>query len=532
MSSETADPTFSPTRTSTALAAMVAVLTTGALVWRFSLVLAPAAAGVAGAVCLAAGVALVGSDRWETPGVVLASVLSVAAGAGVLVGTLGTVLALVGAFFPAESVGAIPVRSIHIVARVGVVWGCLLVALGVTLGVRNVADGESLPTYFGLAIRTGLVPLAVGSVLVAGTLLTQSPLDPVAPAATLLGALLSPAGLRTHLGSLLLLVAAATLALRRAVAALPVAEFLADRGSARTEMAHVERFLSRLDLLAGGAGLAMGLAFLLEAVFPLALRRTLGPGPYRVLVAVSTASALRLVLTGLVVVSAVIVVVVAGLRTVARGSPGGFVRRVGPYLGGGLVTALALAAGRPVLDALLAQMAAILPGRFEAIFSQVAGSVVAFYGPGTIVVGLVALLAWLTAAALFALGLLLLLGYLTETSIGYSLASIGLFGAAAFAGAAGVDPWLAFVGLAAALFVWDVGRYGTVLGREVGRHSSTRGVELVHAGGTFAVGVGGILAALGLRAVLEADIVGPSTPTALALVGAFAAVVALVAALR
>lgn len=531
MSSETAGPTVSPTRTSTALAGTVAVVSAGALLRRFSLVLAPAAAGVAGVVCLAAGVALVRSDRWETPGVVLASVLSVAAGGGVLVGTLGSVLALVGAFFPVETAGAIPVRSVHLLARVGVVWGCLLVALGVALGVRNVADGESLSSYSWLAVRTGLVPLAVGGVLVAGTLLSRSPLDPVAPAVTVLEALLSPGGGRTHLGSLLLLVTAATLGVRRAVAALPVAEFLADRGSARAEAAHVEQLLSRLDPIAGGAGLAMGLAFLVEAAFPAALRRTLGP-LYRVLVALSTARAPRLVLAGLVVVSVVLVALAAALRAVARGSPGGFVRRVGPYLGGGVVTVLALAAGRPALGVLLARIADILPGRFADVFSRLAGSVVAFYGPGTVAVGLVALLAWVTAAAVFALGLLLLVGYLTETSVGYSLASTGLFGTAAFAGAAGVDPWLAFVGLVAALFVWDVGRYGTVLGREVGRHSRTRGVELVHAGGTLAVGVGSALAALGLQAVLGADVVGPTTPTALALVGAFAAVVVLVAALR
>ncbi|PSQ57293.1 MAG: hypothetical protein BRD23_08655 [Halobacteriales archaeon SW_9_67_25] len=532
MSSETADPTLSPTRTSTALAATVAVVTAGALVWRFSLVLAPTAAGVAGVVCVAAAVALAGSDRWETPGAVVASVLSVAAGAGILGGTLGSVLALVGAFFPVETVGAIPVRSVHLLARVGVVWGCLLVALGIALGVRNVADSESLSGYFGLAFRTGLVPLAAGGVLVAGTLLSRTPLDPVAPARTLLGALLSPAGGRTHLGSLLLLVAAAALAVRRAVAALPIAEFLADRGDGTTELARVEALLSRFDLVAGGAGFATGLAFLAEAALPLAIRRTLGPGPYRVLVALSTASAPRLLLAVLIVVSAATVALVASLRAVARGSPGGFLRRVGPYLGGGLVTALALVAGRPAVDVLLGRIVAILPGRFEAVFGRLAESVVAFYGPGTVAVGLVALLAWVTAAAVFALGLLLALGYLTETSIGYSLASTGLFAAAAFASAAGVDPWLAVAGLVAALFVWDVGRYGTVLGREVGRHSRTRGVELVHAGGTLAVGVGSALAALGLLALGPADLAGPSTPTALALVGAFAAVVALIAALR
>lgn len=532
MSSGTATPTFSPALTSTALAATVASLTAGAIVWQFSLVLAPTAAGIAGVVCLAAGVALVGSDRWETPGIVVASVLSVTAGAGILVGLFGSLLALVGAFFPVETTGAIPVRSTHIVARVGVVWGCLLVALGVALGVRNVADTESLRTYFWLAVRTGLVPLAIGGMLVAGTVLSRSPLDPTAPAATAVDVFLSPTGGRTHLWSLLLLVAAATTAARRAVAALPIAEFLADRGSGTTEQARIESVLSRLDLIAGGAGFAMGLSFVVEAVFPLAIRETLGPALYRVLVVVSTASGIRVLLVGLLVISVAIVAFVAALRTVAQGSPEGFVRRVGPYLGGGLVTALALAAGQPVLSVLLDRIMDILPGRFEDIFAQFAESVVRFYGPGTVVVGLVAVLAWVTAAAVFALGLLLLIGYLTDTSLGYSLASTGLFATAAFAGAAGVRPWLVFVGLVAALFVWDVGRYGTVLGREIGRHSPTRGAELIHAGGTLVVGVGSILAALALVRVLDSSLLGPSTPTALTLVGAFAAVAALIAALR
>jgi hypothetical protein len=530
VSPEATDPALAPTRTSTALAATAAVVAAGVLVWQFSLVRAPTAAGAVGVVCLAAGVAL--ADRRGTPGVALASLLSVAAGGGILVGTLGSVLALVGAFFPVESAGAIPVRSIHLVARVGVVWGCLLVALGVALGVRNVADDESLQTFLGLAARTGLGPLAAGAVLVAGTLLARSPRDPGAPAVALVDWLLSPAGRRTHLGSLLLLVAAAAFGVRRAVAALPVAEFLADRGGGTTGGTSVDRVDDLLGLVAASAVFAMGVAFLAETVVPLALRRALGTGLYRLLVALSTATSLRLLFAGLIALSTAVVAVVVALRTAARESVAGLVGRVGPYLGGAAVTVLALAAGRPVVETLLGRITATLPGQYETLFGRLAGSVVAFYGPGTVVVGLGALLAWVTALTVFAVGLLRLVGSLSETSIGYSLASAGLFAAAAFAGAAGVRPWLAFAGLAAALFVRDVGRYGTVLGREVGRRPSTRGVELVHAGGTLAVGVGAALAALGLTAVLGDDLVGQSTPTALALVGTVAAVVALVVALR
>lgn len=531
MSARTAVHELAPTRTSTALAATVALATAGALVRPFRLVLAPTLVGAAGVVCLAAGVGLAGSDRWETPGVVLASVLSVVAGLGVLVGTAGSVLVLAGAFFPVESTAAISVRSIHLLARAGVAWGVILAVLGVALGVRNVGD-DSLLGYVGLAVRTGFVPFLVGAALVAGTLLARSPLDPVEPAAALLGRLLSPPAGPTHLGSLLLLVAAATLTVRRAVAALPVAEFLADRGGGTVADSRVDRVLSRLDLAAGAAGLLMGVAFLLEGAFGRQFRGAVGPGAYRLLAAVSNASALRLALLAVIVVSAATILAVAALRLAARGSVGGFVRRVGPYAGGGVVTALALAFAGPVLTALVEGVAGRLPGPFADVFRQVTGSVVDFYGPGPLVVGLVAALAWVTAVAVLGVGVLLLMGYLTKTSVGYSLASAGLFAAAAFAGAAGVGRPLTFAGIVAALFVWDVGRYGTVLGREVGRHSPTRDVELVHAGGTLAVGAVGVLAAVALSRVLAADVVNPSTPTAVALVGAFAAVVALVAALR
>jgi uncharacterized membrane protein len=102
----------------------------------------------------------------------------------------------------------------------------------------------------------------------------------------------------------------------------------------------------------------------------------------------------------------------------------------------------------------------------------------------------------------------------------------------AFAGTVAAPAWLVFGGLVASLFVWDAGRYGTVLGREIGRRAPTSEAELVHAGGTLAVGALGTVGAVALGSGLGPEGLTPSSTTLLALAGALAGVVLLVAALR
>lgn len=519
-----------PTRTSTALATTVATATAVLLLWQVRSVAVPTAIGVAGVVCLAVGLGLVGSDQRPLPAV-LASLLLVPVAAGILVGTLGVTLTILRDFFPVAATAQIPGRSLHLLARVGVAVGCLLAVLGVALGVRNVVDTDSVEAYLGLALRTSVVPLVVGGALVVGTVFTRATGDPLGPVRGVVPWLLSPGTGGTHLATLLGLLTVAAFGVRAALDALPIAEFLSDRGSARTDTTQLDSVLSALGVLTAAATMGTLFALAVETALGGRLQQVIGSGLYRVLIGVSTASALRLGLLGAVVLSGSVVVAVALLRRLAQLSVGSSSRWVGPFVGGSTLTAAGVVAGEPLVDALVVRIAARLPGPPATLFRETTGSVVRFYGPATVAVALVTVLVAATASAILFLRLLLLSGYLTEETAGYSLASGGLFAAAAFTGAAGFEPVLAFAGLVAALFVWDVGRYGTLLGREVGRHAPTREAELVHAGGTLAVGLGGALIALGLVRV-EPGAGGSAVPAALVLVGALAGLVFLVAALR
>ncbi|MFT4921214.1 MAG: hypothetical protein ACI8XM_000409 [Haloarculaceae archaeon] len=530
---------WTPTATSTVIAATVTLGMVAALLWQVRLVLVPALIGSTGAVCFAGSLWLIDRDRYETVTAVLTSLLSVPIAIGVFVGTLGTVLLLVGAFFPVDTISLVAIRSLLLVARVGLVAGCVFAILGVTLGIRNVADTDSLADHYWLTVKTGLVPAAAGLVMSASTVLSKGVLpaageDVVVSTLFDLGAFLfGPGPIRTHLATVLVLVALAAATTRRAVEALPLAELLADRGIGQTHERRVAEARSYLSQVATVATLGGVLAFVVElAVPPLELRQLVGPDLYGLLVTLSTATIGRALLVWLTVLSIVIVGIVVVFRRIARGSLSGFTRQIGPFLGGVVATAGAIAFAGPVVDGLIDWIGTQLPTTFGELFREASTSVVEFYGQPTVMVVITAVLVTTTAVASLALRLTLAAGYLTEETAGFSLAAGGLFVAAAFAGTAGTDRVLVFAGLVASLLVWDVGRYGTTLGREIGSHARTRNAELVHAGGTLAVGVVGVLLALGLGAVFETPSVTVSAPTVAALVGVLVGIVLLIAALR
>jgi hypothetical protein len=479
--------------------------------------------GVAGVLCLAAGLLLVGDERPGTA--VAASLLTVPAGAGLVAGTVGTGLGLTGAFFPTQTTTQLSARSLLLVARVGITAGCMLAVLGVALGAR---------TYDRLALGTGVVPVAASVVLAAVAILSGSGPGGAGRLLSELAAwVVSPAPIRTHLASLCVLVSLAALATGAALEALPVAELVADAGGGETADRRVDRTASALDWLAaaGFAGALLGLVVELP-VDPQQLRRLVGPARYRVLVSLSTAPAPRLVCVTLLAVSLPALVTATLLQGILRSARDDLARRGGPVLAGGILTVVALAASGPVLDALLPWVASKLPGPLGRQFADAAGGVVVSVGPGAVGVVLAAGLVAVAAGAVLFVRLLLASGYVAESTVGYSLASGGLFLAAASAGAAGLSRPVAFGGLVAALLVWDLGRYGTVLGREVGQGTSTRTPELLHAGGSLAVGLVAVLLAVGLGSATTAAVPGGSRLSALALLGVVAGIVLLVEALR
>jgi hypothetical protein len=525
-----------PTRTSTAITAVVTAVVVFLLLGEVDLVVWPAIIGSVGSAAIAVSLYLVSLERVETVASVIASVLTVVVAVGLIVGTFGTVLILVGAFFPAESLAAVSIRSLLLISRAGIVVGCMLAVLGVLLGLRNVIDKPTLSSYFWLAVKTSLVPGVVGTAMVVSAYLTRGGSEPPALLATLPATIsqwvLSPAPVRPHLATFTLLVAVGGLSVRAAVGALPVAELLADSGGGETQEEQVAQVRSALLWVGGGALLLTPVVFMTELVFgPSGLRQLLGAGLYRPLVTLSTAPGLRILLVAATLVAVPTVAAVRLLQRAVQGSVTGFVSRVGPFVGGALVTVGAITVARPVFDGLVGWVAARLPGPFAPAFSESSSLFADFFGASAIVVLLAAVLVGVTAAFVLLLRFAVFAGYLASDTAGYSLAAGGLFVATAFAGTVGASPWLVFGGLVGTFLIWDSGRYGTTLGDEIGRAAPTRDAELVHAGGTLAVGLLGTGLAYGVSTFISGGLASGSTAV-VALMGVLVGIVFLVAALR
>lgn len=538
MNFDTTVRTGTPTRTSTAAAVGVALLVIAALLAQVDLVVVPALVGAAGACTFAASLWLVSLDDWETVTAILASLLTVPVALGLTVGTLGTVLTLVGAFFPVQNTAALSVRSLLLISRVGIVIGCLFAVLGVLLGIRNVVDAESLTDYYWLTLKTGVVPGLTGGVLIIGAFLAGG--GQIAGHGGVWGFvpadlgrwLLAPTG-GLHLATLFGLLALAVLSVRAAIGSLPVAELLADRGAGETEERRVEQVRSVLGWLVTVA--LFGFLVALVAEFSMdgaTLRDALGPSVYRPLATLSTAPLVRSLLVLAIGVALPTVAAVRVLRRAARSSVESFLQRIGPFIGGAVVTAIAFSTARQVLAALVEWTASQLPGAFGTTFQTTADQFAGFFGAPALVVTLAAVLVAVTATVVLVFRFAVFAGYLSQQTAGYSLAAGGLFVATAFAGTVGAPAWLVFGGLVGSLFVWDVGQYGTTLGEEIGRHAPTRDAELVHAGGTLAVGLFGTAVAYGVGTLFESGGAGTASTDVVALLGVLVGIVFLVTALR
>ena len=528
-----------PTRTSVAIVVVGTVGLVAVLLGRVGPALVPALVAIAGALALAGGFWAVSSERFRTVGQVAGGLLAFPVGAGFVIGVVGTALVLVEVYFPVPDAGLIAVNALLLVSRLGIVVGCVLAVLGAVLGVRSVVGPATLSRYYWTVVRTGTVPFAVTAVAAGGAVLSEATgapgpgATPVGTVTGLVGWLATP-GPGLHVASFFVLVSAAAMGVRAAVTALPVAELLADRGVGGVgtrRLGTVDRVLLYVGVATLGAALA-GLYVDVQFRTPARLAIAVGPGVADLLAGPTGAPALRTPLVAVWLVAAAVVAGTRLLRRAVRASLTGAARRVGPVLVGGVLTLAALAVAAPAFDRLVAEVAGRLPSVFATEFRQVTGSVGEFYGPETVVLGLMT--ACLVVAGLLVLAgrLLLWLGYLSSRRAGFATASAGLFLATVFAGTLETPAPLVFGGLVVSLLVWDAGEYGTTLGEEVGRRARTRSGELVHIGGTVAVGVVGVGAALAVRAVLAGRAVDPSPAAVAGLVAALAGAVLLVAALR
>lgn len=527
-----------PTRTSVAIVLAGTGGLVAVLLGRVGPALFPALVGIAGGLALAGGFWAVSSERFRTVGQVAGGLLAFPVGVGFVVGTVGTALVLVEVYFPVPESGLIAVNALLLVSRLGIVAGCVLAVLGAVLGVRSVVDPATLSRYYWTVVRTGTVPLAVTGLAAGGAVLSElaagdAGLTPAGAVTGLLAWLATP-GPGLHVASFFLVLSTAAMGVRAAIGALPVAELLADRGAARRTSRRVET-VSRWLLYTGVATLGLALAGLYVDVqfrTPARLAAAVDPAVADLLAGLTGAAVLRAPLVAVGLAAAAAVAVTSVLRQVARASLTAATRRVGPVLVGGVLTLGALAVAAPAFDWLVAEVAGRLPSVFAAQFREVAGSVGTFYGPGTVVLGVMTACLVVAGLLVLAARLLLWLGYLSRRRAGFATASAGLFLATVFAGTLETPALLVFGGLVVSLLVWDAGEYGTTLGEEVGRRARTRSGELVHAGGTVAAGVVGVGAALAVRAILSGQDISPSPAAVAGLVTALAGAVLLVAALR
>jgi hypothetical protein len=90
---------------------------------------------------------------------------------------------------------------------------------------------------------------------------------------------------------------------------------------------------------------------------------------------------------------------------------------------------------------------------------------------------------------LFALVSTTALSFVPARTTGFVFGAIGLFGAAAAGAFANAHAPAVFLGIAAAIVVWDLGDYATTAGAELGQATATRSIETTHATGTLAVAV-------------------------------------------
>jgi hypothetical protein len=526
-----------PTRTSVAIVLAGTAGLVAVLLGRVGPALVPALVGIGAAVALASGFWVVSTEQFRTVGQVAGGLLAFPVGVGFVVGTVGTALVLVEVYFPVPEAGLIAVNALLLVSRLGIVVGCMLAALGVVLGVRNVVDPGALSRYYWTVVRTGTVPLTVTALAAGGAVVSELTPDagatPAGLVAGLFGWLAAP-GPGLHVATFFLVCSAAAMGVRAAIGSLPVAELLADSGAGGRSAERVGGV--RLWLLyAGVASVGLALAGLYVDVqfrTPARLAAAVGPDIAGLLAGLTGAAVLRTPLVAVGLTTAAAVAVTWALRRVTRASLTGATRRVGPVLVGGVLTLGALAIAAPAFEWLVAEVAGRLPSVFAAEFRGVAGSVGTFYGPGTVVLGVMSACLVVAGLLVLATRLLLWLGYLSRRRAGFALASGGLFLATVFAGTLETPAPLVFGGLVVSLLVWDAGEYGTTLGEEVGRRARTRSGELVHAGGTIAVGVVGVGAALAVRALLAGQAVELSAVAVAGLVAALAGAVLLVAALR
>ena len=541
------DRVWEPPRLARALVGVVALAAVVFLLGRLGVrQVVPTA--VVGAACGAAGLWLLARDRYRPAAVALGTLLFVPVGAAVGATVLQTALAETGSLLATRTLEQLTLAAVRLVLALLVVAACTVAlfgsfATGRTLEPENVSHG--FWTVAKLAIPATAYVLVVGGVAVLSSPAVPPTVDLVRLLGTGVDALAtillsppSPAVVATGVEGLAAEVAVATFAVlalgglfgvRSLLARLPVAELLAtadgvDDDRASELVATVVSTLSTVGLLA-----LIPVALLAIADFvvsPAVVVSTLGPTPARFLFDVASTSLLRWLAVGAMVGAVATALLLAQLRRLIRQSTAETVVPLLPWLAGIGALAATVVAAPGLVPSLIARIAGRL-GQFSGQFEQLAGGIVSFYGPGTLLATLFVATLLVTLTLLAGLSLLLRLGLLTRAQPGAALAGAGLFVAAGLAAGRSTSLGVVAVVVAAALLASDLGRDGRTLGTELGRYADTTGVQTVRAGFLTVTGVGALAAALAVRRFALDGFV-TNLPAALPLVGAVGCCVALV----
>lgn len=522
-----------PTRTSTILAVAVGLAAVAALFNQSSVPRLPLAMSLAGILSLVVCLSLVERTPTRTE-ILVVSLLAVPVAVGFIGGILGTTIVLVGSQFPVPTDAQISIAILRVTGNVGIVVGAGIAVFGLVLGHRNVLAADPLTRYTRIVFVTAVVPLLTGIGLfvrvvvagnrrAAGSLLGQA-------VGQLETSLFTPEPRLLHLGSFLftftIACGASLLFLRRA----PVPALLP--GDHRRNVGLVASLRRVLYVAVTASAALMAGAVLLEvALPPREIEARLGTGAFEAIQFVTTAGWLRLLLWSVAAAALVWLVTEFVLGRVSDGTAGTETQYLGPLAGGLALTVFASLTAGPIFNRTLNETTSQLPTPFDAGLQDAILPIANVYGETAIVVLSTGALLVVTAWIGLALRLAVSFDYLSNEGAGFPIASAGLLFAAVSASTLDPPRWLLLGGIAAALVVWDLGRFGTRLGREVGR-TDTGSVELVHAGATLGVGVIGVAAAALLESRAAGSSFDPDPTVTLALVSLAVAVVAGSLALR
>lgn len=525
-----------PTRTSTVLSLLTVVGTLSGVLWQVDNVVIPATLGCLASLSFAVGLWIASVDTHKPVTATAVSLFIVPVSAATLAAILGVILLISQLLFPVSGQALLSTAVLILIGHVGVVIGLSLAVFGAVLGLRDVGSEKSFRRFLQIGFKTGVVPTVVAVLFVTTTtVLTPSQRERLINSIyqTIQRAVFAQGIPYAGLASFFGLVAVTGLTVALTIRSLPFAEFLSDTGSGTKYNVYINSIVLFFFIIGSVATSLCILSFTLTAArSPESVAMQLGSTVYARMSSVTASTLLRRILVGTSAIAGTLLFSSRLLRRLSQNSLAEGLRRWLPVVTGALFAGAAIVFASPLYGQLVDLIVQLAPGSFRTPIQQSATLLAGRFGSQSIIIVILASL--IVLSVIFSLIFLftIRLGYFSGESAGYSLASTGVFIAVTFAGTIGASKLLVFVGIVGSLFVLDVGRFGTVLGTEIGRRAQTWQTELVHAGGTLLIGVVGTATALATFPIIGRVSLPEPATTTVALLLVVIGTVALVIAVR